>query len=147
MSRSDAYFRLDRPTRLDGFQPHMHMRGKAMCLEAIYPNVVVPRVNTRGVMEREMVACVDRFDFNWQMAYMFEDDAAPLLPAGTILHTISIHDNTAGNRLNPDPSKWVGYGQRSTDEMANAHLTAVFLGDEDYERLTAERRARQQTGW
>ncbi len=147
VSRSDAYFRLDRPTRLDGFQPHMHMRGKAMCLEAIYPNVVVPRVNTRGVMEREMVACVDRFDFNWQMAYMFEDDAAPLLPAGTILHTISVHDNTAGNRLNPDPSKWVGYGQRSTDEMANAHLTAVFLGDEDYERLVAERRARQQTGW
>ena len=147
VSRSDAYFRLDRPTRLDGFQPHMHMRGRAMCLEAIYPNVVVPRVNTRGVMEREMVACVDRFDFNWQMAYMFEDDAAPLLPAGTILHTISIHDNTAGNRLNPDPGKWVGYGQRSTDEMANAHLTAVFLSDEDYERLAVERRARQPTGW
>ena len=156
IKRSDAYFRLDTPTRLDGFQPHMHMRGKAMCLEAIYPNVVVrgPRAkgdsrpgysfNVRGGMKREMLSCVDHFDFNWQIAYAFADDVAPLLPAGTVLHTIWVHDNSPSNRLNPDPTAWVGYGQRSTDEMANAHITAVFLEDEDYERMVAERKANEQ---
>ncbi|MFQ5744630.1 MAG: hypothetical protein ACE5HV_13725, partial [Acidobacteriota bacterium] len=26
------------PARLENFQPHMHMRGKAMSMEAIYPD-------------------------------------------------------------------------------------------------------------
>ena len=81
-----------------------------------------------------MLGCVDRFDFNWQVAYFFADDAAPLLPAGTILHQIAIFDNTAANRHNPDPTVWVGYGQRSVDEMDNTHVTAVFLSDDDFNR-------------
>jgi hypothetical protein len=35
IARHDGYFRLTRPVRIDAFQPHMHMRGKAMTLEAI----------------------------------------------------------------------------------------------------------------
>jgi mono/diheme cytochrome c family protein len=145
VTRTDGYFRLHRPVRIDGFQPHMHMRGKAQCLIAIHPFTPDPTVNvvnTRGITEQEVLACVDRFDFNWQVAYMFDDDVAPLLPAGTILHAISIFDNTPNNRNNPDPTKWVGFGQRSVDEMANSHVQAVFLEDEDYRRLVAERKAR-----
>ena len=31
-------FVLSAPARIENFQPHMHMRGKAMSMEAIYPN-------------------------------------------------------------------------------------------------------------
>jgi mono/diheme cytochrome c family protein len=147
VTRADGYYRLPKSARIDAFQPHMHMRGKAQCLEAIYPNTVehpdsLP-VNARsGATKREILGCVDRFDFNWQVAYTFADDAAPLLPAGTILHQISIFDNTAANRHNPDPTVWVGYGQRSVDEMDNTHVTAVFLSDEDFNRQLAERKAK-----
>ena len=75
------------------------------------------------------------------MAYVYEDDVAPLLPAGTVLHTIGIHDNTAANRLNPDPTVWVGTGNRSIDDMLQNHVILVYLEDEDYERMVAERRA------
>jgi len=147
VTRADGYYRLPKSARIDAFQPHMHMRGKAQCLEAIYPNTVehpdsLP-VNARsGATKREILGCVDRFDFNWQVAYTFADDVAPLLPAGTILHQISIFDNTAANRHNPDPTVWVGYGQRSVDEMDNTHVTAVFLSDEDFNRQLAERKAK-----
>jgi hypothetical protein len=148
ITRADGYYRLPKSSRIDAFQPHMHMRGKAQCLEAIYPNVVenpdsLP-VNARsGASRREILACVDRFDFNWQVAYTFADDAAPLLPAGTILHQIAIFDNTTANRHNPDPTVWVGYGQRSVDEMCNTHVTAVFLSDEDFARQVAERQSKR----
>jgi hypothetical protein len=144
VSRVDGYYRLPKPTRLDAFEPHMHMRGKAQCLEAIFPYTPsdTAAVNARGETKKETIACTDRFDFNWQVAYDFADDAAPLLPAGTILHQISIYDNTANNKRNPDPTKWVGFGQRSVDEMSNTHITAVFLTDEDYARLVAERKAK-----
>jgi hypothetical protein len=146
ITRTEGFYRLPAPTRIDGFEPHMHMRGKAMCLEAIYPNTAVDPanlpINTRGGTRKEMLSCVDRFDFNWQVAYDFKDDVAPLLPAGTLLHQISIFDNTASNRHNPDATVWVGYGQRSIDEMDNAHVTATFLSEEDFNRLVAERKAK-----
>ena len=45
-----------------------------------------------------MLSSVDHFDFNWHITYLYADDVAPLLPAGTVLHMIGIHDNTAANR-------------------------------------------------
>ena len=62
----------------------MHMRGKGMTLEAINLD------NTTTVL-----SSVDHFDFNWHVNYVYADEAAPLLPAGTVLHIIGIHDNTA----------------------------------------------------
>ena len=70
-ARHDGYFRLTRPVRIDAFQPHMHMRGKAMTLEAINLD------NTVTVL-----SSVDHFDFGWHVAYLYADDEAPLLPAG-----------------------------------------------------------------
>jgi mono/diheme cytochrome c family protein len=40
ISRHDGYFRLPRPVLLASFQPHMHNRGKAQCIEAIYPDLI-----------------------------------------------------------------------------------------------------------
>ena len=131
MTRTDTYYSLPAAARIISYQPHLHLRGRAQCMEAIYRDGRV-----------EMLSCVDRFDFNWHVAYHYEDDVMPLLPAGTMLHLISIHDNTVTNRRNPDPTVWVGWGQRSIDDMAAAHIGVQYLAEEDYERMVAERRAR-----
>lgn len=129
--RSDAYFKLDRPARLTGYQPHMHNRGKAQCLEAIYPNMTVEQLN-----------CVNRYNFGWQIAYNYADDVTPLLPAGTILHTTTWHDNSAANPFNPDPRNWVGFGNRTTEDMSRAWLNFYYLTDEEFKAETAARKAK-----
>jgi hypothetical protein len=127
--RTDGYYRLTRNARIDAFQPHMHMRGKGMTLEAIKLD------NTT-----EILSSVDHFDFNWHINYIYEDAYAPLLPAGTVLHMIGIHDNTAANRRNPDPSVWVGYGERSVDDMVQVWLDLVYRSDEDYKQALEARK-------
>jgi hypothetical protein len=56
-----------------------------------------------------------------------------------------VHDNTAENRFNPDPNRWVGYGQASTEEMAGSFVTYIELTDEEYRKLASERRTKQRT--
>lgn len=126
----DAYMHLPRPTLLTGFTPHMHMRGSALVLEAILPS---GRVMT--------ISAVKDYNFNWQLDYTYDPAVAPLLPAGTMLHAIVTHDNTGQNRHNPDPNRWVGYGQASTEEMAGTFVQWVELSPEDYRQRAAERRA------
>jgi hypothetical protein len=132
--RSDAYFKLEKPARLTGYQPHMHNRGKAQCLEAIYPNMTVEQLN-----------CVNRYNFGWQIAYNYADDVTPLLPAGTILHTTTWHDNSASNPFNPDARNWVGFGNRTTEDMSRAWLNFYYLTDEEFKAETAARRAKSNT--
>jgi hypothetical protein len=67
------------------------------------------------------------------------------LPAGTTLHTMGIHDNTAGNRLNPDPNQWVGFGNRTFDDMLQCHVLLYYLEDDEYKQELAERRAKLKT--
>jgi hypothetical protein len=129
--RSDAYFKMDKPSHLVGFMPHMHNRGKRQCLEAIYPDMHVEQLN-----------CVN-YDFNWQIVYNYADDVAPLLPAGTIMHVISWHDNSAANKYNPDPRNWVGFGNRTTDDMSRHWLTFYPMTDEEFKAEVAERKAKQ----
>ena len=129
--RSDGYKLLTRAARILSFQPHMHNRGKAECLEAIYPDG-----------RTEMLSCA-KFRFNWHINYVYADDAAPLLPKGTMLHAIMWHDNTAKNPFNPDPDAQITYGQRTVDEMSSAWLSWYYMSDEEYEREVAERRARR----
>jgi hypothetical protein len=133
---SDAYFPLQKPTRLLSFTPHMHRRGVALVLEAILPT---GRVQTLGA--------VDKYNFNWQLEYIFTDDQAPLLPAGTMLHAIIVHDNTSANPRNPDPNRWVGYGQSSIEEMAGSFISWVYLDNDEYTKQLGERmtKGRSQT--
>jgi len=105
------------------FQPHMHMLGTYQCLELIYPTQPV---------KAEVVNCA-RFDYNWHMNYNYEDATAPLVPAGTILHVTTWHDNTAANRANLDPQNWVGSGQRTIDEMGFGWIGWYDMTDEEYE--------------
>jgi hypothetical protein len=126
--RHDGYFRLPRAARIDAFQPHMHMRGKGMVLEAIKLDNSV-----------EVLSAVDHFDFNWHVSYLYADDSAPLLPAGTMLHIIGTHDNTSANRRNPDPNMWAGFGERSVDDMLQVWINVVYMDDAEYKRLVDER--------
>jgi len=127
--RSDAYMPLIKSARLLSFQPHLHNRGKAECLEAIYPNG-----------KTEMLSCA-RFEFNWMRNYVYADDAAPLLPAGTILHSIMWHDNSEKSRFNPDPDSQVTWGERTVDEMASAWLSYYYMSEEDFKKETEARKA------
>ena len=69
------------------------------------------------------------------------DDAAPLLPKGTILRITSWHDNTTAHASNPDPNQWVGYGDRTVDEMAHAWVNVTYMADEDYKHELETRKA------
>ena len=129
--RSDGYKTLTRPARLLSFQPHMHNRGKAECLEAILPSGRV-----------EVLSCA-KFRFNWHINYVYADDAAPLLPAGTVLHAIMWHDNTARNPFNPDPDAQITYGQRTVDEMSSAWLSWYYMSEDEYQQELEERRTRR----
>jgi hypothetical protein len=115
--------------RVENFQPHMHLRGKAMSMEAILPNG-----------QTQMLSMVSDFNFNWHNNYVYADDAAPLLPKGTILKITSWHDNTAANKSNPDPNQWVGWGDRTVDEMAHAWVNITYMDDEDFEAEVAKRK-------
>jgi hypothetical protein len=134
--RADGYTVLTKPTRLTSFQPHLHSRGKAMCLEAIYPTGAARS-------RRETISCVDRFRFGWHIVYHYADDAQPLLPAGTILHVIGWHDNSPGNRYNPDPTNWIGFGQRTIDDMSFAWMSFYYLSDDEYRQMVTDREAKK----
>ena len=123
------------PAILHNFQPHMHARGKALLLEAVYPSG-----------GREIINYTDRFDNNWHINYIYAEDAAPLLPKGTVLLVTTWHDNTAANRNNPDPRQWVLNGPRTIDEMGHVNAQMIFISDEDYERIARERAAAGEAG-
>jgi hypothetical protein len=121
--------------RIESFQPHMHLRGKGMQMSAILPTGQV-----------QVLSYVSNFNFNWMSSYLYADDAAPLLPKGTILKIDAWHDNTAANKANPDPNVWVGYGDRTVDEMAHAWVNVTYMKDADYKaELAARREALKKT--
>jgi len=47
-----------------------------------------------------------------------------------------------GDANNPDHRQWVGWGDRTVDEMAHAWVDVTYLEQEEYERLVAERAAK-----
>ena len=126
IKETQGFHVLKAPAILENFQPHMHLRGKAMALEAILPDGTT-----------QMISYVDHFNFNWMNNYIYTDDAAPVLPKGTIIHVTAWHDNTPANRNNPDPNQWVGWGDRTVDEMAHAWVNVTYISDEDYKAWAA----------
>ena len=57
------------------------------------------------------------YDHNWVKQYVYADDAAPLLPKGTILHLIAFLDTTSANPNLADARNWAGGGRRSVANM------------------------------
>jgi hypothetical protein len=122
-----GYTLLQSPARLENYQPHMHLRGKAMSMEAILPDGTV-----------QMLSYVDKFNFNWMNNYIYADEAAPVLPKGTVIKITAWYDNTAANRNNPDSDQWVGYGDRTVDEMSHAWVNVTNISEEDYKEWSAK---------
>ena len=118
-SRSDAYFVLAQAARLVSFQPHMHYRGHRMTLEAILPSG-----------QAQLLTDVNHFVWTWQITYPYKNQ--PAFPKGTVLHMTAYHDNSAGNKENPDPSAFVGWGARTVDEMNIGWLDFYYVTDQEY---------------
>jgi hypothetical protein len=137
--RTDGYFRLPKPAVVSAFQPHMHNRGKAMCMEAIYPDIR-PDSARPGPARTETLSCVSNYQFGWHITYPYAEDVAPLLPAGTVIHITGWHDNTASNKYNPNPRNWVGYGQRTIDEMSFAWVSLFYVDQDDFDQRVAARK-------
>lgn len=91
--------------------PHMHLRGKRVKYEAVYPSG-----------KRETLLSVPDYDFNWQIGYALAEPKA--LPAGTRIVVSGAFDNSPQNLANPDPNARVTWGDQSSMEM--------FVGFLDY---------------
>jgi hypothetical protein len=119
---------------IENFQPHMHLRGKAMTVEAILPDG-----------SKQIVSSIKRFNFNWMTNYIYADDAAPVLPKGTIIRVTAQFDNTINHVGNPDPNQWVGFGERTVDEMSHAWMNVTYISDEEYTAWAAAQKQKRQT--
>jgi hypothetical protein len=127
VAETENFHVLKQAARLENFQPHMHLRGKAMLLEAILPDGKV-----------ETISYCNNFNFNWMNNYIYTEDAAPVFPKGTIIHVKAWHDNTTAKASNPDPTQWVGWGDRTVDEMAHAWVNVTYISDDDYKEWAAK---------
>jgi hypothetical protein len=123
-----AYATLTENTKIIAFEPHLHAPGVRMCLEAIWG------------MNIQQLSCVG-YDHNWVKQYLYEDDAAPLLPKGTIVHLIGFLDTTPANKNPADPRNWAGGGRRSVANMFIDLGYSVALTDEQFQTEMAKRRA------
>ena len=93
-----------RDIQVVNYMPHMHLRGKDMKYEAIYPDG-----------KRETLLWVPKFSFNWQSVYWLKRPVN--IPKGTKLIVTAHFDNSTKNKYNPDPSKDVRWGDPTYDEM------------------------------
>lgn len=87
-----------------GMSPHMHVRGKAYRYELLAAD------GTRSIL-----VDIPNYDFNWQTTYVLRNPL-PLGPGDRIFCT-AVYDNSAKNLNNPDPTKKVGWGDQTWDEM------------------------------
>ena len=124
-----AYTVLAENTKVTSFEPHLHAPGARMCLEAIWGYNI------------QTLSCAG-YDHNWVRGYEYQDDYAPLLPKGTILHIIGFMDNSPANKNVPDPRNWQGSGNRSVANMFIDLGQGVSLSDEEFMKAMAERRAK-----
>lgn len=106
--------------------PHMHYLGKSYKVWAETPNgSIIPLID------------IPEWDFNWQRYYSYP--FIEHLPAGTILHSEGVYDNTTDNIHNPsNPPVNVYKGTKTTDEMFLCYFIYadyeagdenIFIGD------------------
>jgi hypothetical protein len=93
----------------------MHLRGKDMTYQLIYPNG-----------QKEIVLSA-RFNFHWQLGYELE---TPIhVPKGSRLVVTAHHDNSLNNRDNPDAKQQVAWGDMTTQEMMVPWFGVIVDGD------------------
>src|SRR5262245_8190813 len=100
---ANACYTLRRDVEFVNYMPHMHVRGKDMKYEVIFPDG-----------KRETLLAVN-YDFNWQTLYKLKQPVA--IPKGSRIFVTAHFDNSAKNKSNPDPTKTVRFGEPTYDEM------------------------------
>ena len=123
-----SYIVLQQHTKIIAFEPHLHAPGVRMCIEAIWGH------------NQFTLNCVG-YDHNWVKQYVYEDDYAPLLPKGTILHVIGFLDTTPDNPNIADARNWAGGGRRSVSNMFIDLGYSVTLTEEQFQAEMAVRRS------
>jgi hypothetical protein len=108
----------DRDVELLSLFPHMHLRGKDFQYVAVYPDG-----------KRETLLSVPRYDFAWQSNYRFSKPIR--LPAGSRLECTAHFDNSADNPNNPNPKKWVFWGDQTWEEMMIGFVDYSFERKKD----------------
>jgi mono/diheme cytochrome c family protein len=102
--RATACWTTSKDMRLTAIMPHMHMRGTAIEVKAVYPDG-----------HTAVLLNVPKYDFSWQTNYSLKQPLT--VPRGTRFIVTSYFDNSAGNKFNPDPAKAVRWGEPTYDEM------------------------------
>jgi hypothetical protein len=112
--KATSMTRLREDSLLLSLLPHMHLRGKSFEYVATYPDG-----------KQETLLKVPEYNFNWQTVYRLEK---PLrLPAGTRIDCTAYFDNSSKNRNNPDPKKYVIWGDQTWEEMMIGFIDYVIL--------------------
>jgi peroxiredoxin len=94
--------------------PHMHLRGHSFEYQAVFPDG-----------KKQVLLSVPRYDFGWQANYYF---AEPLrVPAGTRIECTAHFDNSDKNPNNPDPRRWVAWGEQTWEEMMIGFVDYAYL--------------------
>jgi peroxiredoxin len=97
-------YRFENDAILHDLNPHMHYRGSWFRYVLALPD------GTESTL-----LSTPNYDFNWQTTYRLKN---PLnIPAGSVLRCEGAFDNSAQNPFNPDPTKTVGFGEQTYDEM------------------------------
>jgi hypothetical protein len=128
-----AFAVLEEHTKILAFEPHLHAPGWRMCLEAIWGNHI------------ETLTC-SGYDHNWVRQYTYDDDHAPLLPRGTVLHIVGTMDTSPTNPNVTDTRNWQGSGNRTVTNMFIDLGSRVALTDQQFVREMKERRDRLELG-
>ncbi|HSO74324.1 MAG TPA: DUF3471 domain-containing protein [Blastocatellia bacterium] len=105
-------YTFSRDIEIYGFLPHMHLRGKDMKYDVIYPDG-----------RQETLLSVPNYNFNWQTLYKVDKPIE--LPKGSRMIVTAHFDNSERNKYNPDPTKTVRFGDPTYDEMMVGYFDYV----------------------
>ncbi|MBX9789847.1 MAG: redoxin family protein [Pirellulales bacterium] len=105
-----------------GMFSHMHVRGKDMVFNAIYPDG-----------RNEVLLAIPNYNFDWQMNYRWAPRSKKF-PAGTKIQVVAHFDNSKFNPYNPDATKEVREGQQTYEEM----MYGFFFYTDDTQKLNIE---------
>ena len=94
---------------------------------------------------RQTLSCAD-WDFGWHIAYNYAEEVQPLVPKGSMIHVTSWFNNSKSNPWAGDSRNWVGFGQRSTDDMSFSWVSYYELTDDEYDAAVSERHAGTEIG-
>jgi hypothetical protein len=108
--QTTACWKLSDDADIVSLTPHMHFRGKAIEIKAIFPDG-----------RSEVLLNVPKYKFGWQTIYYLKRPLAA--PKGTRIAVTSVFDNSTSNKYNPDPTRAVRWGEPTYDEML-----AAFIG-------------------